>query len=75
MSNVYICIYKQASMQDYGVWGCSPRKFLEIKCSEIASGAILDKRRALVATISSNVWLSYMHLLSQLTSNLHERRY
>ena len=28
-----------------------------------------------VATISFNFWLSYMHLLSHLTSNFHERRY
>ena len=59
-----------------GGWGdAPPRKFLEIRCSEVASGAILDKSRAVVATILSNFWLSYMHLLSQLTSNFHERRY
>ena len=54
----------QANMQDQGgLGGCSPRKFLEIGCSEIASGTIFGP------TISSNIWLSYMHLLSQLTSN------
>ena len=68
MSDVYVCIYKQASSQDYGVWGCSPRKFLEsIDALGFLLGQFLDKRRALVATISSNFRLSYMHLLSQLT--------
>ena len=47
MSDVYVCIYKQASMQDYGVWGCSPRKFLKIRCSEIASGVIFGQKKSL----------------------------
>ena len=67
----YVCVYKRLG----GLGGCSPRKFLEIRCSEVASGAFLDKSRAVVATILSNFWLSYMHLLSQLTSNFRERRY
>ena len=48
--------------------GCSPRKFLEIRCSEIASGAIFGQKQSRIATILSNFWLSYIHLLSQLTS-------
>ena len=47
MPDVYVCIYKQASMQDYGVWGCSHRKYLEIRCSEIASGAIFGQKKSL----------------------------
>ena len=52
---------------------------VEITCSEIASEAIWDKSRAVVA-----VWLTehciqflavLMHLPSQVTSNFHERRY
>ena len=47
MSDVYVCIYKQASRQDYGgLGGCSPRKFLEIRCSEIASGAIFGQKQS-----------------------------
>ena len=47
MFDVYVCIYKQASTQDYGVWGCSPRKYLEIRCSEIASGVIFGQKKSL----------------------------
>ena len=47
MSDVYVCIYKQATRQDYGgLGGCSPRKFLEIRCSEIASGAIFEQKQS-----------------------------
>ena len=46
MSNVYVCVYKQTSTQDQeGLGGCSPRKFLEIRCSEVASGAILGQNQ------------------------------
>ena len=42
-----ICMYACISMQDLGGLGaCSPRKFLEIKCSEIASEAILGQSTA-----------------------------
>ena len=40
MSNVYVCICKKQGRKTRGLGGCSPRKFLEIRCSEIASGAI-----------------------------------
>ena len=54
------------------------RKFLEIRCSETASEAILGQKQSrssyLVhgSSIASNFWL---HLLSQLTSNFHGRKY
>ena len=47
MSDVYVCIYKQASSQDYGVWECSPRKCLESRYSGIASGAIFGQKKSL----------------------------
>ena len=72
---MYAYISKQACKTRGVVGGCSPRKYLEIRCSEVASGAIFEQSRAVVATILSNFWLSYMHLVSQLTSNsFHERR-
>ena len=43
-------ISKQAR-KTRGSGGCSPRKFLEIRCSEIASGAIFGQKQSpLVAT-------------------------
>ena len=74
MSDVYIS--KQASRQDYGgLGGCSPRKFLEIRCSEIASGATFGQKQSRSSYYFIQFWLSYMHLLSQLASNFHERKY
>ena len=61
MSDVYVCIY--INKQARKTRGCSPRKCLEIRCFEIAFG----QSRGVVATISANFWLSYMHLLGQLT--------
>ena len=37
MSDVYVCMHGRLG----GLGACSPRKFLEIRCSEIASEAIL----------------------------------
>ena len=64
----YAYINKQAG-KTRGVWagGCSPRKFLEIRCSEVASGAIFGQKQS---RSSYYFRLSYMHLLSQLTSNI-----
>ena len=46
MSDVYVYMYKHASMQDKGDLGpCSSRKFLEIRCSEIASEAIWRQKQ------------------------------
>ena len=45
-----MCMYAYISKQAFktrGVWGdAPPRKFLEIRCSEVASGAILDKKQS-----------------------------
>ena len=52
MSDVYVCKYiRKQAHKTRGLGGCSPKTFFEIRCSEIASGAILDKSRAVVATI------------------------
>ena len=63
-----------------GVEACSPRKFLEIRCSEIASEAILGQKHSYNSYLALGVLhpifsCQCMHLLSQLTSNFHERRY
>ena len=60
------------------VWGNAPhRKFLEIRCSEIASEAILGQKQSRVArgVLLPIFGCPCMHLLGQLTSNFHERRY
>ena len=57
MSDEYLC---KQTCKTRGVWEDALRLLL---------GPFLDKSRAVVATISSNIWLSYMQLLSQLTSN------
>ena len=72
---MYVYINKEAG-KTRGVWGdAPPGNFLKIDALRLLLGPFLDKSRAVVVTISSNFWLSYMHLLSQLTSNFHERRY
>ena len=43
-----VCMHKHARLG--GVGTCFPRKILEMRCSEIASEAIWDKTRAVVAT-------------------------
>ena len=53
-------IYKQASMQDQG--GCSPRKFLEIRSSEIASGPIYGQKQS----HSSIQFLVVLHAFAKL---------
>ena len=56
------------------------RKFFEIRCSEIASEAILDRSRAVVPTWSKKYCTQFFgchihaHLLSKLTVNFHERK-
>ena len=49
MSDVYVCMPKVCKTRG-GLGACSPRKILEIRCSEIPSEAIWDKTRAVVAT-------------------------
>ena len=63
---MYVYISKQAC-KTRGVRGdAPPRKFLEIRFSEIASGAIFGQKQSpLVATILSNFWLSYIHAFAK----------
>ena len=58
---------------------CSPRKFLEIRCSEIASEAILGQKQSrssyrymACGELHLNFGCPCMHLLSQLTWNFHQ---
>ena len=72
---MHMCICKQACKTG-GVWGdAPPGNFLKLDALRLLLGPFLDKSRAVVASISSNFWLSYIHLLSQLTSNFHETKY
>ena len=45
MSDVYVCINKQAR-KTRGVWGDAPQEILEIRCSEITSGAIFGQKES-----------------------------
>ena len=54
---------------------CSPRKVLEIRCSEIDSEVILGQKHSHTSYLASRVLHPCMHLLSQLTSNFPDRRY
>ena len=45
---MYACMHKHARLGGSGA--CSPRKILEIRCSEIAPETIWDKTRAIVTT-------------------------
>ena len=69
------------SIQDLGDLGaCSPRKFLEIRYSEVASEAILEQKQSRSSYTARRVLhpifgCPCMHLLTQLTSNFHERRH
>ena len=59
-----------------GLGAYSPRKFLETRFSEVASQAIWDKSRALLATyIASNFGLSMYAFAKPTDSKLNERRY
>ena len=64
-------------MQDYGgLEGCFPRIFLEIRCSEIASGAIFGQKQSRSSYYIFHPMLGspIRILLSQLTSNFHKRK-
>ena len=57
-----------------GSGACSPRKFLEIRCPEIVSEAILGQKHSHTSYLARGVLhpiisCPCMHLLSQLTSN------
>ena len=79
--DVYVCIYNHAKVG--GVWGHAPplpRKVLEIKCPEIASETILGENQShiiyMVCRVVHQIFgCPYMHLLSQLTLNFHDRTY
>ena len=64
-----------------GSGGMLPQESLEIICSEIASEAILGQKQSHISYLAHGVLHpnfgchACMHLLSQLTSNLHKRRY
>ena len=72
---VYVYMYKHVGLGESG--GMLPyRKFLEIRCSEIASedrhfGTNYIGHRVLHPVYGC----TYIHFLSLLTSNSHERRY
>ena len=77
MSDVYVFIYKQASTQDWGVLGdTTPTNFLKLDALRLLLGPFLNKSNAVVATTYFiQFWLSYMHLLSQLTSYFYKIKY
>ena len=63
-----------------GSGACSPRKFLEVRCSEIASEAILGQKQSRSSCMARGA----LHLIfgcpctdlvNKLTSNFHTRRY
>ena len=69
---------RHARLGDLGA--CPPRKFLEIRCSEIASEAILGQKQSRSNYMARGVLHAIigcpsMYLLSQLTSIFYERRY
>ena len=47
---MYAYISKQAGKTRGGLGGCSPKKFLEIRCSEVASGGIFGQKQSVLAT-------------------------
>ena len=44
MSDVYVCMHKHVRLG--GIWGHTPSEKLEIRCSEIASEAILEQKQS-----------------------------
>ena len=73
---VCICMHKLARLGGSG--GMLPQDIF--RCSEISSEAILGQKQSCSSYMARRVLhpifsCLYMHLLSQLTSNLHERRY
>ena len=72
-------MHKRARLGKSG--GMIPQgNFAKIRCFEIVSEAIFGQKQSGSSYMGRRVLLEifgcpYMHLLSQLTSNLHERRY
>ena len=61
-----------------GVWEHAPPGFLEMRCSEIASEAILGQKQSRSSYMARGVLhpifgCPFVHLLSHLTSDFHER--
>ena len=48
MSDLYVCMHKHARVG--GLGACSPRKFLEIRSSEVASEAILGQKQSRISS-------------------------
>ena len=70
-----MCMYAWINIKDWGT--CTPTK---IRCSETASEAILEQKQSRNSYMACKVLhpvisCPYMHLLSQLTLNCHERKY
>ena len=71
-------LYKHTRLGVSG--GMVPQEIFEIRCSEIASEAILGQKHSYNSYLARGVLhlifsSRCMRLLSQLTSNFHERRY
>ena len=76
MPDLYVCMYKHARLGGSG--GILPQE--SFKCCEIASETILGQKQSCNSYIAHKVLhpifdFPCMHLLSQLTSNFHDRRY
>ena len=80
MSDLCVCIHKQVRVGG-AAWGhAPPENVLEIRCSEIVFEVILGQKQSRSSYMVHRVFhpifgFPCMHLLSQLTSNFHERRY
>ena len=59
------------------VYVCSPRTFFDIRCSEIASEAVLQQKQSHSSYMARRVLhgCPRLHLLFQLALNFHERKY
>ena len=76
MFDLYVCMHKHARLE--GMGARSPREIFTR--SEIASEAILGQKQSrssyMVCRVLHPIFgCPCMHLLSQLTSNLHKRRH
>ena len=74
---LYVCMHKHARLG--GLGACFLRKILGIRCSEIASGAILGQKQSCSSYMARGVLHAIfgcprMHLLSQLTLNSKRER-
>ena len=78
-----MCMYsyksKQASTQDWGgglAWGVLPKKFLEIRCSEIASRAIFGRKQSRGSYHFHPIFgcPTYIHLASWLQISTRQSR-